>query len=275
MKNRIVVATDFSKNSVMALTKAFYLAKKLKYTLDVVHVVEYSIFHNPKKDKKAGKEALAKFINEHFANVEVEISQFCYVGAIQKKLAEHAKDRECRLLCIGSTGENQHITDSLLGSKAKQIVKKSQIPVLVAKDESIPDYENIFLPTDFSESSLRFTKLTKKLFSDANFIFYHMINRPFELRLGHYGANDEQISNFNKNAEEKSKIKSEKFLENFKDKKKNQIALDSGILSHTRLLSVAESKNASLIALPTTGKISFFALDVLQNSNIDILIWKM
>ena len=275
MKNRIAVATDFSDNSMMALTKALYLAKKLKYTLDVVHVVEYSIFHNPKKDKKAGKEALAKFINEHFANEEVEISQFCYVGAIQKELASHAKERECRLLCIGAAGENQHITASLLGSMARQIVKKSPIPVLVAKDKTIPDYENIFLPTDFSDNSLRFSKIVKKLFSEANFVFYHMINRPFELRLGHYGANDEQISHFNKNAEEKSKLRSEKFLANFKEKGKNTIALDSGILSYTRLLSVAESKNTSLIALPTSGKISFFALDVLQNANTDVLIWKM
>ena len=55
MKNRIAVATDFSQKSLMALTKAIYLAKKLQYTLDIIHVVEYSIFHNPKKDKKAGK----------------------------------------------------------------------------------------------------------------------------------------------------------------------------------------------------------------------------
>lgn len=52
------------------------------------------------------------------------------------------------------------------------------------------------------------------------------------------------------------------------------MVLDSGILSYTRLLSVAESKNVSLIALPTSGKISFFALDVLQNAHVDVLIWK-
>lgn len=54
----------------------------------------------------------------------------------------------------------------------------------------------------------------------------------------------------------------------------NEMVLDSGILSYTRLLSVAESKNVSLIALPTSGKISFFALDVLQNAHVDVLIWK-
>ena len=54
MKDRIVVATDFSQSSLASLAKAIYLAKRNKCTLDVIHVVEYSVFHDPKKDKKAG-----------------------------------------------------------------------------------------------------------------------------------------------------------------------------------------------------------------------------
>lgn len=99
-----------------------------------------------------------------------------------------------------------------------------------------------------------------------------MISRPFELRLGRYGADEEQISKFNKTAEEKAREYSKDFLSNFSGK--NEMVLDSGILSYTRLLSVAESKNVSLIALPTSGKVSFFALDVLQHANVDVLIWK-
>ena len=272
MKNRIVVATDFSDTSLVALTKAIYIAKKLQYTLDVVHIVEYSIFHDPKKDKKAGKNALARFIEDKFPNPEVEIQQFCYVGSI-KNLCEHADERGCRLLCIGATGENHNISEILLGSTTKQIIKKSTIPVLVAKNESLSDYVNIFSPTDFSDSSIKVAKTTKKIFPSAKMIFYHMINRPFEMRLGHYGANDDEIEKYNQKAEQKAKDQSRKFLENFKDK--NEVVLDSGILSYTRLLSVAESKNASLIALPTSGKISFFAIDVLENSQNDVLIWKV
>ena len=58
-------------------------------------------------------------------------------------------------------------------------------------------------------------------------------------------------------AENKAKEVSKEFLHHFAGKA--EIVLDSGILSYTRLLSVAESKHASLIALPTSGKISFFA----------------
>ena len=295
MKNRIAVATDFSQNSMMALTKAIYLAKTLKYTLDVVHIVEYSIFRDPKKDKRAGKEALSKFLNEHFPSTEVEIQQFCYVGALHKKLNSHIRDRECRLLCIGAAGESQHLTAVFLGSTTKKIVKNSPIPVLVAKNESVPDYLNIFSPTDFSDISFEFVKTIEKFFVGANFIFYHMINRPFELRLGHYGANEDQISKYNTKLETKAKARSQEFLNHFnkkdktqtqekvqinkKDKnqtqEKAQIVLDSGILSYARLLSVADSKNASVIALPTSGKISFFALDVLQNSHLDVVIWKV
>ncbi len=272
MKDRIVVATDFSKGSLASLTKAVYLAKEKKCSLDVVHVVEYSIFHDPKKDKKAGKEALAKFIASHFPKPEIEIDQFCYVGTSHKEIAKHAKDRECRLLIIGATGETRHLADILLGSVAKKIVRKSNVPVLVVKTDSLPDYLNIFSPTDFSDHSLKLAKTAHKFFPNANLIFYHMISRPFELRLGHYGANDDQISSFNKNAEDKAKDVSRKFLRHFTGKA--EIVLDSGILSYTRLLSVAESKHTSLIALPTSGKVSFFALDVLQNSHTDVLIWK-
>ncbi|MCI5633617.1 universal stress protein [Helicobacter sp.] len=272
MKDRIVVATDFSQSSLASLVKAMYLAKRDKCTLDIVHVVEYSVFHDPKKDKKAGKEALAKFISDHFPKPEVEISQFCYVGTIHKEIHKHIKDRECCLLVIGATGETQHITDVLLGSVAKRIVRKAEIPVLVAKNESLSDYVNIFSPTDFSDDSLKTAKAAQKFFPTTSLVFYHMIARPFELRLGHYGANDDQISSFNKEAENKAKEVSKEFLRNFTGKV--EVVLDSGILSYTRLLSVAESKHASLIALPTSGKISFFALDVLQYSNVDVFICK-
>ena len=238
-----------------------------------MHVVEYSIFHNPKKDKKAGKEALAKFLANHFPNPEVEMQQFCYVGTIHKEINEHSKKRECRLLCVGATGETQHLTDILLGSVTKRIIKKSPIPVLVAKNENLPDYVNIFSPTDFSKASSKIAKITKKIFPTAHLIFYHMISRPFEIRLGHYGADDEQITRFNQTSENKTKELAKKFLKNFSESK-NEMVLDGGILSYTRLLNVAESKNASLIALPTSGKVSFFAIDVLENSKIDVLIWK-
>lgn len=273
MKNRIAVATDFSQNSLIAISKALYLAKKSKSTLDVVHIVEHSIFHDPKQSKRTGKEALAKFILEHFPNPEVVIQEFCYVGSIVKGICKHIKERECKLLCVGSAGENHHLTEILLGSTAKQIVKKSQIPVLVTKNESLPDYINAFSPTDFSNNSLKLAKVTKKLFDNIKITFYHMINRPFEIRLGHYGADDEQISKYNKNAEEKAKEQSKKFLKEL-DKNNVNMVLDSGILTYTRLLSVAESKNSSLVVLPTSGKVSFFALDVLEHSNLDVLICK-
>ncbi|MDE5603240.1 MAG: universal stress protein [Helicobacter sp.] len=273
MKNRIAVTTDFSKNSLIAISKALYLAKKLKSTLDIVHIVEHSIFHNPKQSKKTGREALAKFIVEHFPSPEVTIQEFCYVGSIVKGICKHTEERECRLLCIGSTGENHHLTEILLGSTTKQIIKKSEIPVLVTKNETLPDYINAFSPTDFSNNSLKLAKVTKKLFENIKITFYHMINRPFEIRLGHYGANDEQISKYNKNAEEKAKQQSKAFLKEL-DRNNVNIVLDSGILTYARLLSVAESKNSSLIALPISGKISFFALDVLEHSNLDVLICK-
>lgn len=273
MKNHIAVATDFSQNSLVAISKALYLAKKTKSTLDIIHIVEYSIFHNSKQNKKTGKEALAKFVLEHFPNPEVTIQEFCYVGSIVKEICKHIKERECKLLCVGSAGENHHVTEILLGSTAKQIVKKSPIPVLVTKNESLPDYINAFSPTDFSHHSLKLAKITRKLFEDIKITFYHMINRPFEMRLGHYGADDDQITKYNKNSEEKAKEQSKKFLKEL-DKNNVNMVLDSGILTYERVLSVAESKNSSLIALPTSGNISFFALDVLEHSKFDVLIRK-
>ena len=124
----ILIAVFNSYLSLVA-SKDLYIAKKSKSTLDVVHIVEHSIFHDPKQSKRTGKEALAKFILEHFPNPEVVIQEFCYVGSIVKGICKHIKERECKLLCVGSAGENHHLTEILLGSTAKQIVKKSQAQV--------------------------------------------------------------------------------------------------------------------------------------------------
>lgn len=275
MKDKIVVATDFSEASMVALGKAIYLSKKLKCTLDIVHVVEYSLFRDSKKDKKAGKEALMRFVSKNYPNPEIEINQFCYVGTIQKELSKHIEESDAKLLCIGARGENQNLSDILLGSVARKIIRKSSIPVLVVKNESLSDYANIFSPTDFSDNSLALAKMSRKIFVGAKFIFYHLIARPFEIRLGHYGANDEEISKYNRSLEEKAKAQSKKFLNAFSNKtSKAEMVLDSGILSYTRTLSVANNQNASLIALPTTGKVSFFALDIVENSSLDVLVWR-
>ena len=105
--------------------------------------------------------------------------------------------------------------------------------------------------------------------ADQNENMIFNIIRKSNAQKSQQAANKRQMI---KEAENKAKEVSKEFLRNFTGKV--EVVLDSGILSYTRLLSVAESKHASLIALPTSGKISFFALDVLQYSNVDVFICK-
>lgn len=286
-KERILVATDLAEVSSRALAKAIYLAQSLDCHLDILHIVEFSIFHNNKKERKLGKDALDKFLAQHYPelkNLSVKVEAFCRVGEVHEEIANFAKERMVKLVCIGFAGENHSLSEVLLGTNTKKIIRKCPVPVLVIKNDQMADYHQIFLPTDFSEPALKLAHFVSSVFTQAHYIFYHLVKQPLSVRLQYYGLDANQLAQYTHKQEEKAQDKAKSFLKDLEKlskehhkqiKQQSKMMLDTGTLSTARLMAMAAGENVSLIALPTSGKISFFALDVVESSNLDVLVWKL
>ncbi|MGB9836038.1 MAG: universal stress protein [Candidatus Saccharicenans sp.] len=164
MKNQIkniLWATDFSGESLTALSYAKYLADKFNASITALHVVPdfapalyetrgvlvAELVEKQEESKiKAGKklEKIQEKAGLSFAKILVE------TGSPGKKVAEMAEKEKCQLIAIGRKGMSA-LEKILLGSVASRILRHSKVPVLVTpRMRKSPEINNILVPTDFS-----------------------------------------------------------------------------------------------------------------------------
>lgn len=274
----LLVATDLSQTGHIVLEKAFKLAQKYQKFLYILHVAEMTFFA-PKTIELSQIEArLTDSLQSFFERYkDVKAKLICERGEIAKVTAETIEKLQASLLIIGTSGEDHFLREFFLGSHCMKIVRASQVPVLVVKTEDEPDYSMIFLPTDFSEASQKISAMTLKLFPHALVLLFHVILKPFEQRLGMYGLDRQEILNYHKEIDEKSTKDADNFIKGLglaADKERTRLIMESGVFSAELCLKKARENKSNLIALSTTGNISFFALDILNQSRNDVLVFK-
>ena len=161
---KILYATDLSETSVHAFSYAVSLANMYGAGITILHVlaefpgedfianmVDTDTWHEiknrhysearqqligKKRDHVAIKEVLQAFSEE--AKVDGEDQPFVTDEVLIKNgdpaeiIVQTAKERHCDLIVMGTHGRGA-ITDVLIGSTAKRVVRQSTIPVLVIR----------------------------------------------------------------------------------------------------------------------------------------------
>ena len=161
---KILYATDLSENAVHAFSYAVSLANKYGASITTLHVLsEYSgedfvtsminadtlqeirdrnyaeaktQLIGKKRDKTAVKEILQAFYDEALADDELSnaVSDEVLIkrGAPAEVIVQTAEEMHCDLIVLGTRGQGI-ITDFLIGSTAKWVLRHSPIPVLVIR----------------------------------------------------------------------------------------------------------------------------------------------
>lgn len=143
----IVVAVDFSADSQAALTWACEVADWMQTTVLVLHVVHDATvapdyYQIDDKDwlaplEEAAEARMQKFVAEMqkadsgFKSMESLDSRLTK-GRPVPKILEVAEEIEARLIVMGSQGLTG-LAHMLIGSKAEQVVRLSNIPVTIVK----------------------------------------------------------------------------------------------------------------------------------------------
>ncbi len=270
----LLVATDFSQGSEVLLKKALHFAEKFHATLHVVHILETNFFQKSKSLEEV-KERCWEIAHTYCPILEKK-HFYCVEGEVEKSINVVANTIGANMLMIGDNKEKHPLEAIFVGSDTKAIIKKSSMPVFVTKSHEIHNYLTILIPTDLSKDSAVMIHHIAELFPDALLLLLHLYSVPFEFRLGMYGFNELEIMNFHEESRHAAETQLNLFMKTLKIPLKQLVPIvRKELLSSERFEENHKDLNADLVAIHTTGNISFFAFDLLEKSKNDVLIYKI
>jgi len=162
--NKILYATDLSESAVHAFSYAVSLANMYGAGITILHVFaetpgeefitnmistdtweeiksrHYADARDQLIGKKRGHGAIKEVLHAFSKEVNAETKDQAFVtdevliknGTPAEVIVETAKERSCDLIVMGTHGHSA-LTDVLIGSTAKWVVRHSPIPVLVIR----------------------------------------------------------------------------------------------------------------------------------------------
>jgi nucleotide-binding universal stress UspA family protein len=183
--DHVLIATDFSDESMRALKVGGAMAKHYGARLTLAHAYDAKPYmrllepRSPAEAQKAMGDAalkeLAAMRKLYFAGVDVEVVAVAGVSAALT-ICEHAATIGASLIVVGTRGRGA-VMRVLVGSVAEQIVRHATCDVMVVRGD-VDDWspKHIVAPTDLSEvasSALRAAAELQKTF-DADVALVHV-----------------------------------------------------------------------------------------------------
>jgi nucleotide-binding universal stress UspA family protein len=253
---KILVPTDFSKTSIIALETAFDIAKKAGADIYLLHVVEeatpdsYLISGEWQKDNwddrlftfkllEKAKKQLEKLVQEpRFSAVKLvgELRLGNPFHGMNAIIAEQKVD----LVVMGTRGQT-NLESMVIGTNTERIVRHSRCPILtVHKKPASTDFKNIVYATTMSKEEevfSRIVKSTQKIYDST--IHLVRVNTPGDFQ------RDNVVKDY------MNKFAKSLQLKNFTINVYNDLNEEEGILYF------ADSIDADMIAMATHGRTGF------------------
>ena len=271
---KIIVPTDFSEQSEMALKVAAELARKNNADLIALHMLELATGimanseHIPQVHIvhmiKLAEKRFEKLLKSDYLN-GVKITSIIKPYKVFSEVDELAKEHQAELIVMGSHGTDG-LQEIFIGSNTERVVRSSEIPVLVVKGEMNQFKTDRFVfACDFKEESVPAAKkamaFAKLLEADLKMVY---VNTPADAFLSHSDAY-QRISKFLDKASMGLEVEIY-----------NDYSVEKGVLNY------AESINADLIGIPTHGRqgLSHFFMgsigeDIANHSKLPVVTFKI
>jgi len=134
----ILVPLDGSKNSLKALTKAIYLAKKCNSSITALYVLRVaydnpSLLYVPQTQNELKKvERILDTAKNQVSKNNIGFKKKILFGHEAKQIVDFAQKQKFDLIVMGARGHGG-IKQMILGSISNTVVHSSKIPVLIVK----------------------------------------------------------------------------------------------------------------------------------------------
>ncbi len=189
---KILCATDLQPRDARVISRATWLARKLKGKLTVFHVVA------PEEPRGLALEQRVWRADAHlrsrFADSRDKPELRVRVGNPGRRIAEWVKETSTDLVILGAPGAAAK--SSLFSrSLADRVLQETGRPVLIVRHEPESEYGRVMLALDISEESAAALQLTESLAfagEEINFVV-HAYHPPYEGMMASVGVGLEQI----------------------------------------------------------------------------------
>ncbi|MES2130980.1 MAG: universal stress protein [Bacteroidota bacterium] len=171
---KIIITTDFSETSLLAIKHGAFLAQYTKGEVYLLHVIskhweQFNVFTpNVTMDSiEKGSTAVQQKMEELAAGIRkdynVNVTTVVNTGNPTSEIVKFAKEIGAGLLVMGTHGYSAW-EDLTIGSNALKVITKSPCPVMTMSEHATKfGYKNIILPIDNSAHSRQKVVLTLEL----------------------------------------------------------------------------------------------------------------
>ena len=172
--NKIIITTDFSETSYLAIKHGAFLAQYTKGEIYLVHIItkhweKFNVF-TPSitiENIEKASDAVTTKLNELASSIKneygVKVTTVVNTGNPTSEIIKFAKEIEADLIVMGTHGYSSW-EDLTIGSNALKIITKSPCPVLTMSSHADSlGYHKIVLPIDTSEHTRHKVVLTLEL----------------------------------------------------------------------------------------------------------------
>jgi nucleotide-binding universal stress UspA family protein len=221
---RILVSTDFSKQSESAESRAALLCKELQ--LDALNLLTIrsaslsDMLANVLKSSRAEQrtvlvhQALQDLRNTK-ARIESEYGIHCNYtvrfGDAALEVSAASESKSADMIVIGELKRNYF--EKLLNTAADTLIRMTTRPVLLVRNEPVDSYREVLVPVDFSPESRHAAKLALKIAPKAHIVFLHAYRVWAEGQMRDAGIDDEIINNYRVRYGQKARQELNQFIE--------------------------------------------------------------
>lgn len=181
--NKIIITTDFSETSYLAIKHGAFLAKYTKGEVYLVHIItkhweKFNVFtpsitiDNIEKASEAVQNKLEELASDIRTEYGVTVTTVVSSGNPTAEIVKFAKEISAGLIVMGTHGYSSW-EDLTIGSNALKVITKSPCPVLtMSQFANTIGYKKIILPIDTSEHTRQKVVLTLELAKQFNSQIY-------------------------------------------------------------------------------------------------------
>jgi nucleotide-binding universal stress UspA family protein len=204
---KILVGTDLSPRSQVALTRAAYLAEEQEAALTALHVIpgaegDQTFIDALRLEPALAAQTRAAIFQAAQAELERQLAALPatpaahaevqagspYVKVIQKARADNAD-----VIVLGAHGE-EFARELLFGTTAERIIRNGDRPVLVVKQPPEGAYRKVLVAVDFSDTSCTALQLALRLAPQAEITALHVYEVWYEPRLRGIMTEDQLVA---------------------------------------------------------------------------------
>jgi nucleotide-binding universal stress UspA family protein len=268
----IIVPTDFSTTSREALPYAYKFALAYGSKITLLHAItmfEYDPY-DPKQNfssldeiyanlKASADASCIEIIQDaHNQSNELRLEKVTERGiSAREVIIDYAKENDADLIIMATHGRSG-ISNVLLGSVTEKVIQSAPCPVVAVKKPQHADlkkllFNNILVPTDFSESSRNAMEyalgIAKKFRSRVSVM--HAVDIRFNP--AYYAAGVESIFELDPDIKPRIQARLEAFLQSFDLSGATVTTHVTDGKSHREIVKTAQIKQHDLIVMSTSG----------------------